>query len=181
MTTFQTASRLRMWPGPPHHVAVKPDTARAASAMRGSCSGARRSRPSARCASAARMVARRAYSHPGLMTPTQRDCQTHGSKSAWIPFKGSRLRFNPQSALPHLLCTAAGPWLVSTPSGPACQAKVADVAEARWQAGDAMDMDGFNGFREGHIRQDGREPACQHRLPDPWWAEHQEVMVRTPA
>jgi hypothetical protein len=33
------------------------------------------------------------------------------------------------------------------------------------EAGDALDACGLEGFGEGHIRQDGGEPPCPHRLP----------------
>jgi hypothetical protein len=40
-------------------------------------------------------------------------------------------------------------------------------------AGDAMDARGFDGFGEGHGRQDGGEPPRQQRLPRPRWRDGQ--------
>ena len=49
------------------------------------------------------------------------------------------------------------------------------------EAGDTVDARGLDGLGEGHRRQDGGEPPCQHRLARPRRAEQQEVMGRTPA
>jgi hypothetical protein len=35
------------------------------------------------------------------------------------------------------------------------------------EAGDAVDPRGLNGLGEGHCRQDGGEPPCQHRFTRP--------------
>jgi hypothetical protein len=49
------------------------------------------------------------------------------------------------------------------------------------EAGDAVDAGGFNGFGEGHRRQDGGEPPRQPRLPHPRRAQEENIMVTTPA
>jgi hypothetical protein len=49
------------------------------------------------------------------------------------------------------------------------------------EAGDTMDACRLNGFGQGHRRQDGGEPACQHQRARPRGAQQEEVMGRTPA
>jgi hypothetical protein len=49
------------------------------------------------------------------------------------------------------------------------------------EAGNAMDARGLNRLGEGHRRQDGGEPPCQHRRARPRGAEQEDVMVKTPA
>src|SRR5512132_3461043 len=49
------------------------------------------------------------------------------------------------------------------------------------EARDAVDTRGLNRLGEGHRRQDGGEPPCQHRLARPRGAEQEQIMVRTPA
>jgi hypothetical protein len=49
------------------------------------------------------------------------------------------------------------------------------------EAGDAMDARGLDGLGQGQRRQDGGEPPRQPRLARPRRAEHQDVMVKTPA
>jgi hypothetical protein len=48
-------------------------------------------------------------------------------------------------------------------------------------AGDTVDTRGFNGFGEGHRRQDGGEATGQHRMASPRGAEHEDIVGRTPA
>ena len=48
-------------------------------------------------------------------------------------------------------------------------------------AGDAMNARGVDGLGQGHVGQDGGEPACQHRLARSGWPQEQDVMGRTPA
>ena len=49
------------------------------------------------------------------------------------------------------------------------------------EARDAVDTRGLKGLGEGHRRQNGGEPAGQHRLTRPERAKEKEVMRRTPA
>jgi hypothetical protein len=49
------------------------------------------------------------------------------------------------------------------------------------EVGDAGDAGGVEGFGESHRRQDGGEPARQPRLARSRTAQHQEIMLRTPA
>jgi hypothetical protein len=49
------------------------------------------------------------------------------------------------------------------------------------EPGDAVDTRGLNRLGEGHRRQDGGKPPCQHRLARPWGTKEEDIMVRTPA
>jgi hypothetical protein len=49
------------------------------------------------------------------------------------------------------------------------------------EAGDAVDTRGLNRLGEGHRRQDGGQPPCQHRRARPRGAEQEQIMVKTPA
>jgi hypothetical protein len=49
------------------------------------------------------------------------------------------------------------------------------------EARDAVDTRGLNRLGEGHRRQDGGEPPCQHRLARPRGAEEQDIVDRMPA
>jgi hypothetical protein len=49
------------------------------------------------------------------------------------------------------------------------------------EAGDTVNARGLNRFGEGHRRQDGGEPPCQHRRARPRGTEEKDVMDRTPA
>jgi hypothetical protein len=49
------------------------------------------------------------------------------------------------------------------------------------ETSDAVDTRGLNGLGEGHRREDGGEPPCQHRLADPRGADEEDVVGRTSA
>jgi hypothetical protein len=46
------------------------------------------------------------------------------------------------------------------------------------KAGDVVDARGLDGLSEGHRRQDGGEPPCQHRLPHPAGPEHERLWLK---
>jgi hypothetical protein len=52
---------------------------------------------------------------------------------------------------------------------------------AAGEDGDAVDPRGLHGLGEGHRRQNGGEPSCQHRLARPRGAEQEHIVDRTPA
>ena len=49
------------------------------------------------------------------------------------------------------------------------------------KASDTVEARGLDGLSEGHGRQDGCEPPCEHRFARPRRAEQQDIVGRTPA
>jgi hypothetical protein len=49
------------------------------------------------------------------------------------------------------------------------------------RARDAVDTRGLNSLGEGHGRQDGGEPSCQHRFPCSRRSKEKDILGRTPA
>jgi hypothetical protein len=49
------------------------------------------------------------------------------------------------------------------------------------EARDTMEARGLDGLGQGHRRQDGGEPAGQHRRPRPRGAQEHDVVVEKPA
>jgi hypothetical protein len=54
-----------------------------------------------------------------------------------------------------------------------------DAAIGRQPCGRGEQAGGLDGLGEGHRRQDGGEPPCQHRLARPWGTKEEQIVSPT--
>jgi hypothetical protein len=76
------------------------------------------------------------------------------------------------------VAAAAPPHMRNGVMGGASRASRHQRGAGTGEAGEAMDGDGVEGFREGHRRHDRREPPRQHRLARPGWSYGQPACNR---